>query len=110
MLRQFIYFHQVTKVCNVNMLAFRFANFDRVYVMVTYVYVTIFKACLATGTALQFRRFFFNTSFKGIERVQVIAYFIACFFPHFSTVETFSSFTAPLPLDLKTLIASWEDK
>lgn len=55
MLRQFIYFHQVTKVCNVNMLAFRFANFDRVYVMVTYVYVTIVKACLATGTALQFR-------------------------------------------------------
>ena len=55
MLRQFIYFHQVTKVCNVNMLAFRFANFDRVYVMVTYVYVTVVKACLATGTALQFR-------------------------------------------------------
>lgn len=37
------------------MLAFRLANFDRVYVMVTYVYVTIVKACLATGTALQFR-------------------------------------------------------
>lgn len=55
MLRQFIYFHQVTKVCNVNMLAFRFANFDRVYVMVTYVYVTVVKACLASGTALQFR-------------------------------------------------------
>ena len=56
-------------------------------------------------------RLFLNTSFKGIERVQVIAYFFAYFFfPHFSTVETFSSFTAPLPLDLKTLIASWEDK
>lgn len=37
------------------MLAFRFANFDRVYVMVTYVYVTIVKACLATGPVLQFR-------------------------------------------------------
>lgn len=83
MLRQFIYFHQVTKVCNVNMLAFRFANFDRVYVMVTYVYVTIVKACLATGTALQFRHapIVFEHFFERNWTRQV-AYFFACFFFH----------------------------